>query len=33
MLRTSEYDAVTLDVLMPEMGGLDVLARIREDPS
>jgi signal transduction histidine kinase/CheY-like chemotaxis protein/HAMP domain-containing protein len=31
MLRTSEYDAVTLDVLMPEMGGLDVLARIRED--
>jgi signal transduction histidine kinase/CheY-like chemotaxis protein/HAMP domain-containing protein len=31
MLRASEYDAVTLDVLMPEMGGLDVLARIRED--
>jgi CheY-like chemotaxis protein len=32
MLRASHYDAVTLDVLMPEMGGLDVLARIREDP-
>ncbi|HEY1524341.1 MAG TPA: ATP-binding protein [Solirubrobacteraceae bacterium] len=31
MLRTSDYDVVTLDVLMPEMGGLDVLARIRED--
>jgi signal transduction histidine kinase/CheY-like chemotaxis protein/HAMP domain-containing protein len=31
MLRTSPYDVVTLDVLMPEMGGLDVLAKIRED--
>ena len=33
MLRRSRFDAVTLDVLMPGMGGLDVLARIRDDPN
>jgi signal transduction histidine kinase len=32
LLQGSEYDAVTLDVLMPELGGLDMLARIRRDP-
>ena len=31
-LRTGAYDAVTLDVLMPEMDGLDVLQEIRSDP-
>ena len=29
MLRTSRYDAITLDVLMPGMSGLEVLAEIR----
>jgi signal transduction histidine kinase/DNA-binding response OmpR family regulator len=33
MLRASHYDAVTLDVLMPGMGGLEVLRKIREDAS
>jgi CheY-like chemotaxis protein len=31
-LRTGEYDAVTLDVLMPEMDGLQTLREIRSDP-
>ncbi len=31
-LRESHYDAVTLDVLMPGQGGLEVLAEIRRDP-
>lgn len=33
LLRESHYDAVTLDVLMPGMDGLEVLAAIRGDPS
>ncbi len=32
-LRGDGYDAVTLDVLMPHMGGLDVLREIRSDPA
>jgi CheY-like chemotaxis protein len=31
-LRTDTYDAVTLDILMPEMDGFDVLREIRRDP-
>lgn len=30
-LSGNEVDAVILDIKMPEMGGLDVLQRIRED--
>ena len=30
-LRSTHYDAVTLDILMPEMDGFDVLAQIRSD--
>jgi signal transduction histidine kinase/CheY-like chemotaxis protein len=33
MLRASDYDAVTLDVLMPGMDGFDVLRTIRADPA
>ena len=33
MLRASDYDAVTLDVLMPGMDGFDVLRTIRADPT
>jgi CheY-like chemotaxis protein len=31
-LRTERFDAVTLDILMPEMDGFDVLRQIRADP-
>ncbi len=31
-LRATRFDAVTLDVLMPGMGGLEVLAELRSDP-
>jgi signal transduction histidine kinase/HAMP domain-containing protein len=31
-LRTERFDAVTLDILMPEMDGFGVLRRIRSDP-
>jgi signal transduction histidine kinase len=30
-LRTEQYDAVTLDILMPEMDGFEVLRQIRSD--
>ncbi len=32
MLRGARYDAITLDVLMPSMDGLEVLREIRADP-
>jgi CheY-like chemotaxis protein len=32
MLRSAHYDAVTLDVLMPDTDGFDVLRQIRDDP-
>jgi signal transduction histidine kinase len=31
-LRSEHYDAVTLDILMPEMDGFEVLRQIRADP-
>ena len=31
-LRSERYDAVTLDILMPEMDGFEVLRQIRADP-
>ena len=31
-LRTGNYDAVTLDVLMPGMDGVETLRRVRSDP-
>jgi signal transduction histidine kinase/DNA-binding response OmpR family regulator len=31
-LRESDFDAVTLDILMPGMNGFDVLREIRDDP-
>lgn len=31
-LRSGEYDAVTLDVLMPELDGVETLREIRSDP-
>ena len=32
MLRSGSFDAVTLDVLMPEMDGFEVLKDVRSDP-
>jgi signal transduction histidine kinase/CheY-like chemotaxis protein len=32
LLRAEPYDAVTLDLLMPEMDGLEVVRQIRDDP-
>jgi len=32
MMKTQRFDAVTLDVLMPELDGLELLHRIRQDP-
>jgi signal transduction histidine kinase/DNA-binding response OmpR family regulator len=31
-LRAEHFDAITLDILMPEMDGFDVLRQIRSDP-
>jgi signal transduction histidine kinase len=33
LLRNSDFDAITLDVLMPEMDGFEVLRAVRADPS
>ncbi len=33
MLRAEQFDGVTLDVLMPDLDGLELLRRIRADPS
>ncbi len=30
MVRESDYDLITLDLIMPEMSGLDVLTQIKE---
>src|SRR4051794_3639570 len=32
LLRTDEFDAVTLDILMPGMSGFEVLRQLRADP-
>jgi signal transduction histidine kinase/DNA-binding NarL/FixJ family response regulator len=32
-LRADHYDAVTLDILMPDMDGFDILREIRADPN
>jgi signal transduction histidine kinase/CheY-like chemotaxis protein len=32
-LRAEDYDAITLDILMPDMDGFDVLREIRGDPA
>ncbi|MHC4846332.1 MAG: ATP-binding response regulator [Planctomycetota bacterium] len=33
MLRAGDYDAVLLDILMPEMNGFQVLDKMKEDPA
>ena len=32
-LRTQPWDVALLDIIMPEMDGLEVLRQVREDPS
>lgn len=32
LLRTNRFDLVLLDIAMPEVTGIDVMKRIREDP-
>jgi signal transduction histidine kinase/HAMP domain-containing protein len=32
LLRQQHFDAITLDILMPEMDGFEVLREVREDP-
>ena len=32
MAKGVDYDVIVLDLMLPELGGLDVCRRLREDP-